>query len=85
MYVDYANADVAAFNTRLDGAAGAATERRRTKVLADRELVASLGVPVKDREQATPTYSVAPSRRKAARPSPTRSVGRNLISAGITI
>jgi hypothetical protein len=37
-------------------------------VLADRELVASLGVPVKSREQATPTYSVAPSRPKSSRP-----------------
>jgi len=69
-YVDNANADVAAFNTRLDGAARAAAERRRAKVLADRELVASLGIPVKDRAQATPTYSVAPSRSKAGRASP---------------
>lgn len=69
-YVDNANADVAAFNARLDGAAMAAAERRRAKVLADRELVASLGIPVKDREQATPTYSVAPTHHKAARPSP---------------
>ncbi len=69
-HVDYANADVAAFNARLDGAARAAAERRRAKVLADRELVASLGIPVNDREQATPTYSVAPTRHKAARPSP---------------
>jgi hypothetical protein len=70
MYVDNANADVAGFNERLDGAASAAAERRRAKVLADRDLVASLGLPVKNREQVTPTYSVAPARPRSSRPSP---------------
>jgi len=63
--VEHANSDVTGLNARLEGAARQAAERRREKVLADRELMASLGVPVRRREDAAPTYAVAPVRRQA--------------------
>lgn len=46
----------------LDGAPRTAFDRRRAHLFVDGKLVASLGIPVKDRAQATPTHSVAPSR-----------------------
>lgn len=70
LYADYANADVSRFNAGLDAIARAAATRRREKVIADRELVASMGIPVQRREDAAPTYAVAPVRRSATRPSP---------------
>lgn len=73
-YVDWVNADVAIHNRGLEARARAAVEGRRAKVLADRELVASLGVPVRRREDAAPTYAVAPKRRSVARPAPRGSV-----------
>lgn len=62
LYLGYVNADVEAFNLRLAASARAAAEHRRAKVLADQDLVASLGVPARDRGQAAPTYAVAPAR-----------------------
>jgi hypothetical protein len=64
LYVGYANADVAKFNERLGGEAGAAVQQRRDKVLGDRELAASLGVPLRRREEDSPGYAVAPARRR---------------------
>jgi len=63
--VEHANSDVTSFNARLEGAARQAAEHRRQKVLTDRELMASLGVPVLRREDAAPTYVVTPVRRQA--------------------
>jgi hypothetical protein len=65
-FVDWANGDVDNFNARLHGLAMTSAQQRREKVLADAELVASLGVPVRRRADAAPTYAVAPARRRAS-------------------
>ncbi len=70
-YVAWANADVAAFNARLDAAALAAASRRRDKVIADHDLVASFGIPVR-REEAPETYAAPPVRRSVGRPASTK-------------
>lgn len=64
-YVGYVNTEVDAFNERLGDAALKAVAARRSKVLADRELVASMGVPLRRRENARPTYATPAVRRKA--------------------
>src|SRR5207249_4397124 len=43
-------------------------EGRRNKVIGDKELIAGFGVPLRRREDATPTYAVAPKRREIAKP-----------------
>lgn len=67
-YVAWANADVARFNGGLEAAARTAAQRRREKVLADQELIASLGVPVRRREDAAPTYAASSVQRQVSRP-----------------
>lgn len=67
-YVAWANADVARFNFGLEAAARTAAQRRREKVLADHELIASLGVPVRRREDAAPTYAAPAVQRRVSRP-----------------
>lgn len=62
-YVDHTNADVAAYNGGLETKAREHVERRRAKVLGDRELAAKLGVRLEKDEDARPTYAVAPTRR----------------------
>jgi hypothetical protein len=63
IYVGHVNADVESFNKHLEGTARQHVEQRRAKVIGDRELVAKLGVQVEKREDAAPTYAVAPARR----------------------
>ncbi len=65
-YIGWVNDDVAGYNARLADEAKTAVTRRREKVLADRALIASLGVPVRRKEDATPTYAVPPVRRKVS-------------------
>lgn len=68
-YVKTVQGDVEGFNRSLEQSARSAAERRRSKVLADRELVASFGLPVKRREDARPTYATPAVRRSvSARP-----------------
>ena len=65
-YVDWLNLDVEAFNGTVLSQARAAVEIRHQKFFRDGELVASLGVPMRRREDSPKTY-VAPSiRRKPA-------------------
>jgi hypothetical protein len=66
-HVGRANDDVDRWNARLPDLAKQHAERRRQKVIGDRELVALLGVPVRRREDAAPTYAVAPVRHRATR------------------
>jgi hypothetical protein len=66
-YIETANADLAAYNTRLEGLALAAAKKRREKVIADHDLVASFGIPVR-RADAPTTYGAPPIRRSASRP-----------------
>lgn len=70
-HVGHANHDVGRWNARLPDLANQHAERRRQKVIGDRELVAQLGIPVRRREDAAPTYAVAPVRRHATRASST--------------
>jgi hypothetical protein len=72
-YVATVRSDVERFNAELEQSARGAAERRRAKVLADRELVASFGLPVKRRDDAAPTYAT-PAIRRAV--SPERKSGR---------
>jgi hypothetical protein len=58
-WVEHANADVAPFNERLPTIVREAVERRRAKVLADQEFLASLGVPVDDSTEPVATYAVS--------------------------
>jgi hypothetical protein len=73
LYVGYINADVAKFNEHLPTVARQAAQQRRDKVVGDRELEASLGVPVRRRADDVPGYAVAPKQRRAI---PPRSEGR---------
>jgi hypothetical protein len=65
-YLDWVNADVTAFNARLAGSALAAATRRREKVKADHDLVASFGIPVR-RADAPTTYAAPPVHRQISR------------------
>lgn len=67
-WVAYVNEEVDEFNARLSGTLLAAVEQRRRKVLDDNELLGSLGMPVRRREDAAPTYVPDKLRRTAARP-----------------
>jgi hypothetical protein len=70
-YAQHTNADVAAFNAKLEGVARAAAERRRDKVIADHDLAASFGIPVR-RQEAPKTYAAPPVRRSVTRSPPTK-------------
>lgn len=69
-HLDWINNDVEAFNRRLVGTARQAAQRRRDKVLADHELAARLGVPLRRREDAAPTYATPAVRYTAVLPAP---------------
>ena len=70
------NADVDSFNRGLPALARQVAQQRREKVIADVNLVASLGVPLRRREDAPQTYAVAPVRRAVTRPATGRRTGR---------
>lgn len=69
-HVDWINSDVHAFNRGLAGLAQEAAQGRRDKVLADHDLAASLGVPLRRREDASPTYATPALRRPVVRTPP---------------
>ena len=74
-HIDWVNAEVRVYNDRLPGVALAAATARREKVIADHDLVAALGIPVR-RADAPKTYAVAPVRKRSSgrsRAGPTRS------------
>ena len=71
-YVDWVNSDVLGFNNRLVDLCRQAAEARRAKVLADLDLVASFGIPVRRREDAATTYVAPAVRRKPTPASPTK-------------
>jgi len=60
--------DVQQFNQRVGEQARKLIEQRRVKIAGDKELVTSLGFPVRRREDAPQTY-VAPEIRRKVRPS----------------
>lgn len=69
--LDNLQRNVAELNIGLLAAARTAIEQRRSKLLNDQSLVAGLGFPLKEREDAPRTYA-APSVRRRIEPSPPR-------------
>jgi hypothetical protein len=63
-WIGFVNQEVEQANARLLPAARAAVDERVAKVRADRELVASLGVPVRRRKDAGQTFVAPEVRRK---------------------
>jgi hypothetical protein len=70
-HLDWVNAEVSEFNGRLEGVALAAATRRREKVIADHDLAASFGIPVR-RADAPKTYAAPPVRRQVSHPPATK-------------
>lgn len=68
-YLENLQREVQQLNDSLRGSAREAIERRRSKLLKDQSLVAGLGFPLKDREDAPRTY-VAPEVRRKIQPFP---------------
>jgi hypothetical protein len=62
--LDQLRLDVGPFNSGLRDVVRARVEARRNRLLADRKTAASLGYPVRLREGATRTYSVAIERKR---------------------
>jgi len=65
-YTGWANRDVSAFNNFLAQVAQQGIGRRKQKILADRDMSAVLGIPIKRREDVPRTYAVPEIRRKPA-------------------
>jgi len=63
-YLNWQRGPVNAYNNSLPRLIRGAVEARRTKLLADRNLVANLGYPLKKRPDAPKTYSVSVVRKK---------------------
>ncbi len=63
-YLSWINADVSHFNQSLRTKARNRIEGRRQKLLADRNMMESLGIPMRRRDSALSTYTVPTSRRK---------------------
>jgi hypothetical protein len=63
-YVSWVARDVTAFNQSLPQIAQQSITRRKQKLLADRNMSAALGIPIKRREDAPRTYTVPSVRRK---------------------
>ena len=67
-HLEWTNRDVAQFNTELSQKIRQKIESRRQKILNDRGMVASLGFPLRKRENATATYSAPVARKKINSP-----------------
>lgn len=63
-YVEWANRDVTIFNESLRQYIRESIRRRKEKLLADREVGAALGIPLKKRQDAPKSYSVPVKRRR---------------------
>ena len=72
-HLSWIEKDVKPFNERLESLAREAIDTRRQKLLADQNLVASLGFPLKRRDDAPTTYAAPEVRRKAVPELPTAS------------
>lgn len=62
--LEWVNRDVGNFNNSVRAKANEIVANRRTRVLANRNLVSSLGFPMRERAGAPKTYSVPEVRRK---------------------
>lgn len=70
-YLAWIDSTVSSFNASLRAKARQRIEARRDKLLRDQGLVASLGFPLRRREDAPHTYVVPTVRRKVVPPMPT--------------
>ncbi|MYD79498.1 MAG: hypothetical protein F4X44_02665 [Gammaproteobacteria bacterium] len=66
-YLDWLSNDVETFNNQILSIATERIDRRRQKLLADQNLVASLGFPLKERQDSPKTFA-APNVRKRIEP-----------------
>jgi hypothetical protein len=64
-YLGWVGRDVQTFNSGLRSAAQAGIASRRAKLVADQELVSSLGFPLRERADSVRTYAVPEVRRRA--------------------
>jgi len=74
-YLQWQRDSFKAFNDGLAGMAGTAITRRREKLLANQNLVAGLGIPLKRRPGTVTTYTAPEVRRKIAPKLPPASAG----------
>ncbi len=72
-YLGWQRQDCADFNDKLYGMARAHIERRRAKLLNDRDLVAALGFPLRQRPGAPSTYAAPEVRRRLTPKAPNAS------------
>ena len=75
----WVNGDVKVFNEALGGLVRSAVEGRREKLLADQNMLATLGVPLRRPDDARPTYALPPASKRIPlppAPSPGALVGR---------
>lgn len=63
-YLTWQRSSADTFNAGLASSARSSIEGRKTKLLNDRNLVASLGFPIKPRSDSPPTYTAPQVRRK---------------------
>ncbi len=65
-YISWQHSMIDGHNTSLKHAAGAAIDARRQRLLAQSQRAASLGIPIKRKEDAPKTYAIPTAQRKAA-------------------
>lgn len=65
-WLSWIEKDVSSFNTQLKGKAGGRITSRREKLIKDQGLAASLGFPMRRRDNAPQTYIVPTVKRKIA-------------------
>jgi len=70
-HLGWTNRDVEAFNKELQAFIRDAVSTRKQKLLADRNMSAALGIPIKKREDASKTFSIPEIRRRSPVQRPT--------------
>lgn len=84
-FVGYAGNDIAASNAQLETEIRRAVEARRAKVLADRNLAASIDIPLRRDAEVAKTYAVAPVNRKRPPARPVKRVTGEAFEAEPTL
>jgi len=70
-HIGWLRNDVVRFNGRLKGSLKEALEKRKQKLLKDQGMLASLGIPIRQRKDAPLTYVTPVKKRKIILPKPT--------------
>jgi hypothetical protein len=76
LYLQYATNEIREYNTALPGLVRELVTARKKKLLADAELVAAIGIPIRQREGEKMTYAPPQVRRKATIQRPEVKAGR---------